>query len=43
MAWANGFVTMELAGAFQLGGDVDEAWDFALDALVRAWGRPHTG
>ena len=36
VAWANGFVTMELAGAFQLGGDVDEAWDFALDGLIRA-------
>ena len=36
VAWANGFVGMELAGAFQLGGDVDEAWDFALDGLVAA-------
>jgi hypothetical protein len=39
VAWANGFVTMELAGAFQLGGDVDEAWDYALDGLVVALGR----
>jgi AcrR family transcriptional regulator len=36
VAWANGFVTMELAGAFQLGGDLDEAWEFGLDGLVRA-------
>jgi AcrR family transcriptional regulator len=36
VAWANGFVTMELAGAFQLGGDVEEAWDYGLDALVGA-------
>ncbi|HEX4471250.1 MAG TPA: TetR-like C-terminal domain-containing protein [Nocardioides sp.] len=36
VAWANGFVTMELAGAFQLGGDVDEAWEFGLEGLVRA-------
>jgi AcrR family transcriptional regulator len=36
VAWANGFVSMELAGAFQLGGDVDEAWSFGLDGLVRA-------
>jgi AcrR family transcriptional regulator len=35
-AWAHGFVTMELAGAFQLGGDVDEAWEYALDGLVTA-------
>jgi AcrR family transcriptional regulator len=35
-AWAHGFVTMELAGAFQLGGDVEEAWAFALDGLVAA-------
>jgi AcrR family transcriptional regulator len=39
VAWANGFVTMELAGAFQLGGDVDEAWEYALDGLVAALGR----
>ncbi|HEX3932399.1 MAG TPA: WHG domain-containing protein [Nocardioides sp.] len=43
VAWANGFVAMELAGGFQLGGDVDEAWDFAVDALVRAWERPAAG
>jgi len=36
VAWANGFVTMELAGAFQLGGEVEEAWEFALDGLVTA-------
>ncbi|MGC4112841.1 MAG: WHG domain-containing protein [Nocardioides sp.] len=36
VAWANGFVTMELAGAFQLGGDVEEAWEFGLAGLVRA-------
>jgi AcrR family transcriptional regulator len=39
VAWANGFVTMELAGAFQLGGDVDEAWEYAVDGLVVALGR----
>jgi AcrR family transcriptional regulator len=35
-AWANGFVTMELAGAFQLGGDLEEAWEFGVEGLVRA-------
>jgi AcrR family transcriptional regulator len=36
VAWAHGFVTMELAGAFRLGGDVEDAWDFALRGLVAA-------
>ena len=36
VAWAHGFVTMELAGAFRLGGDVEDAWDFALEGLVAA-------
>ncbi|MBF4767789.1 WHG domain-containing protein [Nocardioides agariphilus] len=35
-AWAHGFVSMELASAFQLGGDVDQAWEFALDRLAAA-------
>jgi len=35
-AWAIGFVSMELAGAFQLGGDVEEAWEFSLEGLARA-------
>ena len=40
VAWANGFTTMELAGAFRLGGDLEQAWDFGLDRVVTAVGRP---
>ena len=36
VAWANGFVSMELAGAFRLGGDVDEAYRFGVDRLADA-------
>ena len=32
-AWATGFLHMELAGAFRLGGDVDEAFTYGLDRL----------
>ena len=33
-AFAHGFVSMELAGAFRLGGDVDEAYQFAVNSIV---------
>jgi AcrR family transcriptional regulator len=36
VAWANGFIMMELAGAFRLGGDVDQAWRFGLDRVLAA-------
>jgi len=35
-AWATGFISMELAGAFQLGGDVDAAFNYGLDRLGAA-------
>jgi AcrR family transcriptional regulator len=36
VAWANGFLNMELAGAFRLGGDVDAAFDYGVERLTRA-------
>jgi AcrR family transcriptional regulator len=35
-AWANGFIMMELTGAFQLGGDVDRAFEWGVQRLVEA-------
>lgn len=35
-AWVSGFVSMELSGAFRLGGDVDGAFDFGVERLTRA-------
>jgi AcrR family transcriptional regulator len=34
--WVQGFITMELSGAFHLGGDVEDAWRFGLDRLLAA-------
>jgi AcrR family transcriptional regulator len=33
-AWAHGFVTMELAGAFRLGGDLDAAYRYGIEAIL---------
>ena len=45
VAWAHGFVTMELAGAFRLGGDLDAAYAFGIESIlagVRSLGDPST-
>src|SRR5262249_24990105 len=39
LAWAQGFVSIELAGAFRLGGDVDAAFEYGLERLTTALSR----
>jgi AcrR family transcriptional regulator len=34
VAWAHGFVTMELAGAFRLGGDLNAAYAFGIESIL---------
>jgi AcrR family transcriptional regulator len=33
-AWLHGFISMELAGAFQMGGSVEKAFEYGLERLV---------
>ncbi|KRC58347.1 hypothetical protein ASE14_17195 [Agromyces sp. Root81] len=35
-AWVTGFISMELSGAFRLGGDVDRAFEFGVDRIAAA-------
>ena len=35
-AWAHGFVSMELADAFRMGGDVDQAFEYGIAFLADA-------
>jgi AcrR family transcriptional regulator len=35
-AWATGFISMELAGAFNLGGDLDRAYEYGIAHLTAA-------
>ncbi len=39
-AWLNGFVLMELAGVFRLGGDVDAAFGWGAERVARAVAAP---
>ena len=35
-AWATGFVNMELSGSFRFDGDLDRAFEYGLERLLRA-------
>ena len=35
-AWITGFISMELSGAFRLGGDVDGAFEFGVERIATA-------
>ena len=34
VAWAHGFVSMEMSGAFRLGGDLDAAYAYGVAAIL---------
>jgi AcrR family transcriptional regulator len=41
-AWVTGFITMELAGAFRLAGDLEHAFEFAVERLSVALSPPES-
>jgi len=42
VAWTRGFIEMELSGAFQLGGNIEDAYEFGVERLITAIERPAT-
>jgi AcrR family transcriptional regulator len=42
VAWAHGFVSMELAGAFRLGGDLEAAYAFGIEVILDGVSGPAT-
>ncbi len=38
-AWTTGFIGMELAGGFRLGGDVDQAYEYGIARIAAALDR----
>lgn len=39
-AWASGFISMELNGGFNLGGNVEQAWQFGVTSILEAITNP---
>lgn len=42
VAWAHGFTSMELAGGFRLGGDLDTAYAFGIESILAGVSAPAT-
>jgi AcrR family transcriptional regulator len=42
VSWAHGFATMELAGGFRLGGDLDAAYAFGIESILAGVSEPAT-
>ena len=42
VAWAHGFASMELAGGVRLGGDLDAAYAFGIEAILAGVSGPAT-
>jgi AcrR family transcriptional regulator len=42
VSWAHGFASMELAGGFRLGGDLDVAYTFGIESILAGVSEPAT-